>query len=443
MRSTRSSTSALESLPSELFLAVAEHADFESRLALSATNSRYRTFLLPIIFRTLKVTSDEGEANEVLEFAKKIGANVKAISFHGTAEPNLNEDEEEENDGDEQILPLAAAELLRGQHFPNMTTLIVHFEFDFENNDRSDDGVWDSRDDLSDGASMYEFPWRRLMAQTWAAASQNKNISELIVKDLIAKAVSLWFTAQWKTFLGQISVADIQIWGGDNGAGWEVGTLEGYMYFVAKMNEYFFDHMGNTKTLRLSCYEHGPLGSQWTGDEDTMALRPNCFPQLEHVHLDYVVLCPELVAFLEPKAATLKSVSLHECFASNQYGTIRLLWADFFTSIRRSEPKWTSFAVTNNHPPPLTFKEWQASRYPKEVEEEPAEQEPDHVQSVRADLAKEPNRRLFYYATLTDKYGDRWPDTDAIIHHFRAGRDMEEFEKLMDVVGKNYEAATA
>jgi hypothetical protein len=43
---------------------------------------------------------------------------------------------------------------------------------------------------------------------------------------------------------------------------------------------------------------------------------------------------------------------------------------------------------------------------------------------------------LFLYATLTDKYGDRWPDHEDIMERFRAGKDMEEFEKLMGLVGK-------
>jgi hypothetical protein len=56
---------------------------------------------------------------------------------------------------------------------------------------------------------------------------------------------------------------------------------------------------------------------------------------------------------------------------------------------------------------------------------------------VRAELARDPNRRLFLYGTLTDKYGDRWPDEDCIIEQFQAGRDMSEFEKLVDHIAKN------
>jgi hypothetical protein len=331
---TRSSNSSLESLPSELFFAIAEHANFETRLALSTTNSKCRTLLLPTIFRTLKVTSNENEANEVLAFAKKAGANVRGISFYGTAKPNADENVDADKDADadenigaeedagafqrdqqskegrlshkEQILPLAAAELLSGQHLPNMTTLTINFDFDFDNGNCS--GTWDSRDDLCDGTSMYaftvpetdknmvddseaEFPWRKLMAQTWAAVSQNKYVTELIVKDLIPKAVSPWFSPPWEHFLAQILVADIQIWGGDNGAGWEVGTLDGYMYFVSQMGQYFFQHMKKTKKFRLACYEHGPLGSQWAGleiDLNTMSLRPDCLPELEQLRLEYV-----------------------------------------------------------------------------------------------------------------------------------------------------------
>jgi hypothetical protein len=289
--------------------------------------------------------------------------------------------------------------------------------------------------------SEEEFPWRRLMAQTWAAVSQNKNITELVLKELVPKAVSPWFSTEWQQFLAQILVADIQIWGGDNGAGWEVGTLEGYMYFVSKMDEYFFKHMTSTKKLRLACYEHGPLGSQWIGVQDTMSLRPDCFPQLEHLRLEYVLICPELVPFFEPKSGTLKSVVLHECFACDDYHgrtSTPSSWANFFNGIRSSDPKWTSFDVTNDTTPPLTFKEWQASQHPKEEVGEPdAEQEPDEVKHVRADLARDPNRRLFLYATLTDKYGDRWPDHHGIVEHFQLGGDMEEFEKLATLMMRN------
>lgn len=468
MRRTRSSNSLLECLPSELFLNVAEFADFDARLALSATNSNCRTLLLPIIFRTLKITSDEKEANEILAIVERIGGNVQAISMHGTAEPNLSAEEEQENNADmpkeedinaqrrklrhqEQILAPSVARLLRGEHFPNMTTLIVHFDFDFDNQE-NDDGVWDSRDDLCDGSSMYvftveetskdmideseaEFPWRRLMAQTWAAVSENKNITELVVRDLIPKAVSPWFSPQWKRFLAQISIADIQIWGGGNGAGWEVGTLEGYMYFVSMMDTYFFNHMENTTKLGLSCYEHGPLGSLWTGARNTMSLRSGCFPQLKELQLQYAVICPELVVFLESIAGTLEYLTLHECFASNEY-PVRLTWADFFSALRKFDPKWKSFNVMNNGTPPLTFREWQESKSEKK-DGEKQDDESEEVQIVRAKLASDPNSRLFLYATLTDKYGDRWPDEESIIEHFNKGKDLEEFNKLLDLVQRN------
>jgi hypothetical protein len=494
MRSTQ--TSSFESLPSELFLSIAEYAGFDGRLCLSATNSNFRTLLLEGIFRTLKITSDEDEANEVLEVAKRVGDNVRVISFHGTAGPNLetDEDDQEQDDTDsststeesgsqQQVLPPAATALLGGKHLPNATTLIVHFSFDFDNHDGSE-GVWDSRDDLSDGSSMYvftvpettedmvdeseaEFPWRRLMAQTWASASLNPKITSLVAHDLIPKAVSPWFSPQWARFLAQIETADIQLWGGDNGAGWEVGTLPGYMYFVAQLDTYFFDFMTNTKSLRLSCYEHAPLGSRYTDITDTMSLHDTCLPRLEQLRLEYVAICPELVEFFKPKADTLKHVALHECFASDEYGVIQLTWANFFAGLRRENPKWESFSITNNAAPALTFREWQASKHAQEevegqdtkdgdeevdkhvsegTEEDGGEGsavwqvkngETETVKSVRAELARDPTKRLFLYATLTDKYGDRWPDHEGTMEHFRAGKDMEEFEKLMGLMGRS------
>lgn len=488
LRSDRSSS--LESLPSELFLSIAEYADFEARLSLSATNSSCRALLLQTIFRTLKVTSNEDEANEVLALAKRVGGNVRAISFHGTAGPNLNADNEDEHDDDKNdddessqevpanskpsaaderpesqkwVLPPAAAALLSGAHLPNVTTLIVHFNFNFD-----EEGTWDSRDELSDGASMYaftveetskamideseeEFAWRRLMAQTWTAVSENENITELVVKDLIPKAVSPWFSPQWERFLSQILVADVQLWGGDNGAGWEVGTLEGYMYFVANLDTYFFDFMKNTKKLRLSCYEHGPLGSLWTSQlgqtsidvQGTMSLRPNCLPQLEHLHLEYALICTGLVAFLTAKSHTLKHVTLHECFASSEYS---VTWADLFTALRKTSPTWQSFNITNDAAPPLTFKEWQESKHGKEEAEAAAggrredEEETEDVKRVRAELAESPKKRLFLYATLMDKYGDRWPDYEDIMEHFHAGKDLEEWEKLNSLLVKESQA---
>ncbi|OAF99718.1 uncharacterized protein CC84DRAFT_1169230 [Paraphaeosphaeria sporulosa] len=481
----RKQVSRLESLPSELFLSIADYAGFDGRLSLSATNSSCRSLLLQIIFRTLKVTSDEKEASEILKLAKRIGVNVRAISFRGTAGPNPRKDEsEDEQDGNdqdldavdaspntpeaktqEQILPQAAAALLSGEHLPNATHLIVNFAFDFENGHGSE-GIWDSRDDLSDGVSMYvftvpetsramieeseaEFPWRRLMAQTWSAASQNANITSLVVPALVAKAVTPWFGPQWARFLAQIENADVRVAGADNGAGWEVGTLEGYMYFVSQLDSYFLVPMTNVKTLRLSCYEHGPLGSHWTDVRDTFALRPDCLPRLEELRLEYAVICSELVDFLVARGDTLRRVALHECFAERPHrmgeGDVRLTWAAFFSALRESGLQYQTFSVTNDAPPPLTFNEWQRSKHGdddeylgadgKPKDDEVDEGETEAVRSVRAELAREPGKRLFLYATLTDKYGDRWPDQEAIMEHFHAGRDMVGFEKLMRTVG--------
>ncbi|KAF2444393.1 hypothetical protein P171DRAFT_432436 [Karstenula rhodostoma CBS 690.94] len=476
----RTQVSRLESLPSELFLSITEYAGFDGRLSLSAANSNCRSLLLQSIFRTLRVTSDEEEADEVLKLAKRIGGNVRAIAFHGTAGPNLSEegkrDEVEDNTHPspktprdssipEQVLPAPAAALLSGAHLPNASTLIVHFAFDFENNDLGD-GIWDSRDDLSDGSSMYvftvpetnqamlaeseaEFPWRRLMSQTWGAASQNKNITSLVVGDLIPKAVTSWFDSQWARFLSQLSDADIQLWGGDNGAGWEVGTLDGYMYFVSQLDRYFLGAMTNVKKLRLSCYEHGPLGSRWTDVEDTMALRvrSGCLPRLEELRLEYAAICPELGEFLVARGETLRKVALHECFASREYRVdeedVRMTWAELFSALRAARPTYDSFTVTNDAPPPLTFKEWQRSKDGGgggEGKDADDEEESEGVKSVRAEMARHPEKMLFMYATLTDKYGDRWPELDVIRTHFQAGKDMEEFGKLMRLVGKSGEA---
>lgn len=490
----RTEVSRLESLPSELFLAIADFVGFEGCLSLSAANSKCRSALFPVVFRTLKITSDEEQANGVLGLAKKVGGNVQTISFYGTSGPGPNDGYEDEggneeanegenggeNDGEKKhgkehgdesnlrnyLLPQAAVALLSGEHLPNATRLVVNFTFDYD----LEDSTWDSRDDIGDGNYMYvfsvsetsraiaadseaEYTWRWLMADTWTAASHNTRITSLVISALVPKPVTPWFGPQWARFLAQIKEVDMTVWGCDNHAGWEIGSLPGYMYFLSQLDAYFFAHMTSATKLRLSCYEHGPLGSRWPDDADTMALRPGCLPKLEELRLEYAIVCSELVDFLAAKRETLKHVALHECFSerneNGDEGNV-LTWAAFFAGLCKSKPQYQSFTVTNNAPPPLTFKEWQYANHKDDESywgkdgmpsgDEVDEDETDEIRRVKTELARDQGKRLFLYAMITSKYADRWPDHNAILQHYQMGKDLEEFEKLMRMIGERGQA---
>ncbi|KAK1234135.1 hypothetical protein PQX77_002663, partial [Marasmius sp. AFHP31] len=261
----------LATLPLELLTRILESIPLNSRLALASTGSNLRSSLAPLIFQALKITSDGGREFEQL--VDKYGSVVTKLHFvasmpngrpsdalaltdngaHEQGDPSSPKNSAGTGDA-QSFMTTLARDALTGKSLPNLTTVHLSFDFDFDtdllDNEERDGNIWDDPNTITDDSnSIYVFtdsetaedvpmkearyPWRAMMAQTWSALCQNKSITKLVVSNLIPKKTTAFDLDDWRNFLGRLETLELRMWGGDNGAGWEVNTLEGYMTYEA------------------------------------------------------------------------------------------------------------------------------------------------------------------------------------------------------------------
>ncbi len=191
-------------LPYELFTKITEPLGRLDKLRLSSTVRSYRSLLAPEIFESIRVTNDDSLAASALYAAKHYGEYTRRLEvvFRATAYDSLTA----------PVLPHAAVELLQGKHMPNLCTVDVAFDFDF------DSGSWDSH--LEHSIYVFEAnesreyvksqegqrAWRALMNDTWAALAMNHSVKDLRIRKFLPKWTTAFETAEFCEFLGRLEV---------------------------------------------------------------------------------------------------------------------------------------------------------------------------------------------------------------------------------------------
>ncbi|KAK1224896.1 hypothetical protein PQX77_012173 [Marasmius sp. AFHP31] len=445
----------LENLPLELLTRIGEALPWDSRLALASTTSNLRSSLAPFIFNSVKITSNTQGGQDLERLADKYGSFTTRLHFvasmpNGTPSDVLapagngvpDQDDPSSRDGadtssaTQRYITDLAHNVLTGKLLPNVTTLCLSFDFDFDTNGEEQDGnVWDDSNWITDDStSIYVFtdaeaaddvktkeakyPWRALMAQTWSALCQNNSITKLIVHDLIPRKTTTFDSDDWRDFLGRLDTLELRMWGGDNGAGWEVNTLEGYMAYEARLGEYFFRHLNQVQKLLFVAYSRSPFGATEEGEGDDVEhdvafpLLKEYLPRLRSLEVHNIFVSKRLADFVLGKSETLHEVRLHDCHAST-YDEEKISWATFFTYLDRNKCQLRKLHVTYEQGDAATIDK--GSRPKKENEED----------------------RVFSYGILDDKYGFFMADDEQICEKYEERRDLDAYRKLMELVSSN------
>ncbi|KAH8898818.1 hypothetical protein GQ53DRAFT_742008 [Thozetella sp. PMI_491] len=425
-------------LPQELFEAVTGNLGLADRLRLSSINSQYRSWLAPTLFDSIRITSDNRICSSALLAVRKYGKYTTSLEFIGSVSSG-----DEDKNLATPVLSSAAAELLGGKHTPRLRTVKVKFDFDFANGDMWDENEHGSCEGYDINAfEVLESPdyvasqepkreWRALMTETWAALAANQPIKELIVEEFVPKSTTAFGTVEFHQFLSRLESMEISILGLDNGVGWEINTMEGYLDFLSGLWEVFFQHTTNLKHLFLKSAPSSPLGL--TGyHHGPLPLRPEDMPVLESLRLQNCFMGPELVSFISKHAAVLKSLELKDCFCSIGYPAddSAIPWGEFFKTIRDAKPG-ISRLVVDCGKVPLTKEEEYSDCDPN------TENEPDEILEIRRALATDANRKLFGYASLDDKYGMVFRQSEQNVTSFNEGDDQKAYDRLMTLVDNN------
>jgi hypothetical protein len=446
----------LLSLPPELFISIQDFIPLQDLLTLSTTSKEIRQLLIPRLFHSLRFTNEDKDQQILNRIINKYGPYIRDRYFECYLYGNEEEEEEEEEreDGsDSQSLkrakvPDLACKILQGQVPSKLGNALT---IEFKPDDDFQSGSWGSSE-LGEG-SIYiaeasesfemlwqnerDFQWRADMARIWALVITDKSIRKLKIKNFPPRCTSTWFTPRWHFFLGQLEELSIGLWAGDNGAGWQSNTLDGYTEFVDDLRHNIFKHTNSLKRLSLIAHELSPIGCEGRCHA-SFPLESTDIPMLEYLHLENCFIDPELVSFLQDHTNTLKHLRLQNCMsAGSDEGDFTsaqnpISWAEFFKTLRRSKLRLRTFQHFNNFVP-LTKDEDFFFRFKAENFDsvyQPPEDEPAETQAVRR-CVKEDDKKLFYYGTLDDKYGMLDVNEEEIIASFQHGHDQMEYEAFV------------
>lgn len=258
------------------------------------------------------------------------------------------------------------------------------------------------------------------------------------IERLYYKEVSAFTTPVFHQFLSNLEDFSLSIYGGDNGAGWETKTCEIWSAFVAKLDEFFFDHLQRITSLTLKATEEGPIGLEGM-NHASLALRPDHMPHLKIVHLEYMFLSPELRDFLVGHASTLEEVHLRSCLAETDDSMAEdgLHWHELFDAISSARPsKLQIFKVTQERPASLPESKRGYDKFDSKVQDENETTLNAEIEQAR-ETAEAREKRVWPHVTVDDKYGMLFEDEEENFLSFREGRDQEAFERLMSIVEGN------
>lgn len=412
---------SLSALPLEVSLQITKQLELIDQVRLSATCKGYRTQLSPEIFKTIRFGNSEALASSALAAVKAHGEYTSRIEFtcHSNSDDELTA----------PSLPLAASKVLEGHLTPNLHTLRLRFDFDFDDGDE-----WDNR---ANGGSIWlfqevedddfvkeeegEWKWRALMKETWEALVANGYVRELILDDFIPKWTSTFGTDKFRQFLSQLESATFNILGFDNGVCWRTNTQFGYTEFLEGLDASFFHHMTALKHLHIQAGD--PLGLEGM-NHIPLALKPEDLPVLQSLKLENCFVGSNLVSFIQGHTQVLRSLDVAACLSAGNGGATAdtsLYWAELFTEIYKTKPSLTEF-IAGDVGVLLAY------------DDEPVS---ERVQGIRQKLKASPLLRLFGYGYLSDKYGSLHYHVDYNVDQFINGDDQRAYDRLMDLVKEN------
>jgi hypothetical protein len=210
---------------------------------------------------------------------------------------DCNKDEGEVFPNTPSVFPEIVHEVLSNlDRFPSLHSLSVDFAFDF------DAIYWLDSDLMMDAESAEQIneaeetvSWRALMAKTWAAVSENPcpRITTLQIRQLPGRKASTFDALRFHDFLGTLEAFDLAVHGSDNGAGWRTDTRDGHLAVVAKLDEYFFNHLKSVTQFSLRADKFGQIGLQGFRHV-RLAVSAEQLPGLQSVHLERIFICEEL-----------------------------------------------------------------------------------------------------------------------------------------------------
>jgi hypothetical protein len=429
--------SSFTDLSAELKLSIIEFLGAEDNtnlLNLSRTSKALRTLVAPCLFRSLLLRNGEKSGSSILAIAKSPHAeHVQQLKYRGTIAMPLADMARGSNDPepaapDPSDFPESVEDVLSHlARFPRLETLGVEFKWDPENEDDEEamiGGFYSFDDQENDEACAKaedEYAWRALMARSYSAIARNAGtvpqLKSLELNNVVPKVVTVWKKPGFVELLGQLERFKITLRGGENGAGWHMNTLDGYLVFVESLGTLFFDHLRNVRIFGLAGTHEEPPGLEGMRHVE-LPLSSDKMPALRVLKFKECFIGPNMRDFICGHAATLESIELEDCASGLDSGSAEnpISWAELFDSISKAGCRQLKDFVI---PPTEIFLEYSQPYVKERINE----------------LAG--NTRLFAYKALDGKYGFAMDNEDANFAAYERGEDPAAWDRLLAVIEEN------
>ncbi|KAF2213843.1 hypothetical protein CERZMDRAFT_95873 [Cercospora zeae-maydis SCOH1-5] len=440
-------------LPAELLIRITEYSTLNCCKSLSLANARLHKFLEPIVFTCLQVSNHVKDEDSLRAVLHKYGRCVAKLSFVLRLLPGTDDEGSDETDGhstreednaprQDGLAPLIK-DILSGQLCHNVCDINVTIlaADNFDGDDWGDDsGNIYMHQDPESQAQVSEqeqsFTWRATMNEAYQALASRTGVKTLRLRAVVPRGCSVFYAPEWQQFLGNIHEFSVELWGGDNGAGWHSNTQPGYADFIQKMNEFFFRHLQTAERVTFTADHQNPIGMEPNFHHPPTPFQPKDMPKLKHLTMENFFIDPALANFIRSHSQQLESLTLTECYGSPDVSAAHpYTWEEFFKSIRDTNPTLTFLHVTNGRAPLTQAEEFhRAEAEDEDAAFQPSEDEAAEIKHVRQRLREDPKLRVWPYVYLDDKYGMVFCDEEENVTAFAAGADQREFEALLRVV---------
>jgi hypothetical protein len=393
----------------------------------SCTSKYFCSFLAPYLFESITLRNTEESGVFVDRLITKYGQCIKEMHFEGLV-PGDEKGDEAFRDTVNIFPEIVESILSNLSQIPNLETVRVGFPIDFEEAGFSDHFFIEENEIAEDAAEAeVNEGWRALMEKSFNALVQNTSpgFKNLVIQNLIPKEVSTFNTAALQNLLRQMHRFELSMYGADNGAGWKLSGMPGFQSFVEKLDMWFFNDLTLVTDLSINAHEDGRIG----GGYAHLPLDRTQLPLIKALRLKNIVFCPKLQIFLVNHADTLEVLELTNCHAYDEY--YRVFWEDIFTSLIEAKPKKLRSLKILPRSLPLNDNDFPGDRmYMKNPDS-------DEVAEVRRILRENPRRRLFAYASISDKYHTLYDDEEENLARFLKGDDQRAYTELMRIIDTN------
>jgi hypothetical protein len=447
-------SATLDHMPLELLFAIVDVLPWSGIFALSSTCRNLRSKLGHHVFQAIRIQSDWEENDTSKAIVNKYQPTVKHLHFIGSM-PNGRPPEDQGTrpnyaDGGasaalrdnhfRSFLTQFARDAICGKIFPSVDSMKLEFDFTFDAEpELFPEGKWDyytydegsvhtfmdlEKDVASAVVKETVFPWRALMLQTWTALCQNEKVKKLTIPALIPRVVSIFYTSEYKQFLGQLEDLDLQMWGGRSPDGLYPTLSSSYRSFERDLDIHIFQHLTSVKRLRFGAHPDTPFGLRNIAPDASFPLYPSRFPYLRILIVRNMLIGHDFAEFILCKSDVLESVQLEHCHSL--HGVFQTTWGEFLQRLNGDELHLSDLCI--NHSESLV-------RQNEEV--------PVHSLNSIEEVQTNSGEEVFSYGTFDYVNGN----FEVYKHRFRSStevaHDVECYNALMETIRRNKSTTTS